>query len=86
MAIAALVLGIISIVLGVFLGGIIGWLCIIVSIAGIVLGALGRNDEQQKGMATAGLVMSIVGLAFGVIEMVVCSALAEALEDVFFWL
>lgn len=86
MAIAALVLGIISIILGLFLGGILGWLCLIVSIAGIILGAMGRNDEQQKSLATAGLVMSIVGMAFGVVEMVVCSALNEVFEDIFFWM
>ncbi len=86
MAIAALVLGIISIILGLFLGGILGWLCIMVSIAGIILGALGRNDEQQKSLATAGMIMSIIGLSFGVIEMIVCNALSEALEDIFFWM
>lgn len=86
MAIAALVLGIISIILGLFLGGILGWLCLIVSIAGIILGAMGRNDEQQKSLATAGLVMSIVGMALGVVEMVVCSALNEVFEDIFFWM
>ncbi len=86
MAIAALVLGILSIILGLFLGGILGWLCLIVSIAGIILGAMGRNDEQQKSLATAGLIMSIVGMAFGVVEMVVCSALNEVFEDIFFWM
>ena len=86
MAIAALVLGIISIILGLFLGGFLGWLCIMVSIAGIILGALGRNDEQQKSLATAGMIMSIVGLSLGVVEMIVCNVLSEALEDIFFWM
>ena len=62
MAVASLVLGIISLVIGIFSSGLLGWLGAILAVIGIILGALGRKDPAKKGMATAGLVCSIIGV------------------------
>lgn len=72
MAVASLVLGIISIVLSFFgglnlFGGIIG-------IVGIVLGVLGKKDPEKKGLATAGLVCSIIGTILCFILYIACVA------------
>lgn len=71
MAIASLVLGIISLVLS-FFG--LGMISVITSIIGIILGVLGRKDTEKKGMATAGLVCSIIALVLGIIMWVACAA------------
>lgn len=73
MAIASLVLGIISIVWSTF-GMSIGWLGAIIGIVGIVTGAIGRKDEAHRGMATAGLVCSIIGAALCLLGYVACAA------------
>ena len=70
-AVASLVLGICSLVFP-FIG--LGWLSCIVGIVGTILGALGRKDLEKKGMATAGMVMSIISVAFGVILWLACAA------------
>lgn len=77
MAIASLVLGIISIIFSFFtginlIGGIIG-------IIGIVLGAQGRKDIEKKGIATAGLVCSIIGTILCLIFYVACVACISGL-------
>ena len=62
---AGLVLGIIS---------LLAWfipLCgLPVSVTGIVLSALGRRDPTARGMATAGLVLSIIGVVASIINAV----------------
>ena len=58
LAIAGLVLGIISIVFAF----LYFWVGLIVGIIGIILSVKGRESEK-KSMATAGLVCSIVGTA-----------------------
>jgi hypothetical protein len=74
MGIASLVLGIIAIVIGVFSSGLLGWLGAILAIVGIILGALGRKDPEKKGIATAGLVCSIIGLVLCLILYLACAA------------
>ena len=71
MAIASLVLGIISLVLS-FFG--LGMISVFTAIIGIILGVLGRKDPEKKGMATAGLVCSIIALVIGVIMWIACAA------------
>ena len=73
MAIASLVLGIISLVCGFFLSGY-QWLGAIVGLIGIVLGAKARSDPEKRGMATAGLVCSIIGFILCIILYVACVA------------
>lgn len=76
MGIAALVLGIISIVIGVFSAGALGWIGAIIGILGIILGAIGRNSapEEKRGIATAGLVCSIVGTILCLLFYLACVA------------
>lgn len=76
MAVASLVLGILSLVLP-FVG--LGWVSVFTGIVGIILGALGRKDEAKKGMATAGLVMSIISIALGLILAIACAACVGAI-------
>lgn len=60
-AIAALILGIISMVMVII--PIIGWIIGFgTSVAGIVLGIYGVKNRQKRGMAIAGLVLSILAL------------------------
>ena len=77
MAVASLVLGIVSIIFSFFgginfFGGIIG-------IVGIILGVYGKKDESKKGMATAGLVCSIIGTVLCFIFYVACVACVGSL-------
>ena len=53
MGIASLVLGIISIICGLFLTGF-QWVGAIVGIVGIILGAAAKKNPEKKGIATAG--------------------------------
>ena len=60
MGVASLVLGIISILIGLFTSGLFGWAGAILAIVGIILGAMGRKDPEKKGLATAGLVICLI--------------------------
>ena len=74
MAVASLVLGIIAIIIGAVSAGSLGWLGAILAIIGIVLGALGRKNPEHKGIATGGLVCSIIGLILCLILYIACAA------------
>lgn len=76
MAVASLVLGICSLVFP-FIG--LGWLSALLGIVGIVLGALGKKNVEKQGMATAGIVMSIIAVALGLISWVACAACVGAI-------
>ena len=80
MGVASLVLGIISLVCGVFLAGV-QWVGAIVGLIGIVLGAQGRKNPDSKGMATAGLVCSIIGFILCIILYIACVACATSLYN-----
>lgn len=73
MGVASLVLGIISIVCGIVLPGF-QWVGAIVGLIGIILGAQGRKNPEKKGIATAGLVCSIIGFILSIILYVACVA------------
>ena len=81
MCVSSLVLGIIALVISIFSAGLFGWLGAILAIIGIVLGALGRKNPEKKGIATAGLVVSIVGLALGIILYAACTICAKGAAD-----
>ena len=67
LGVASLVLGIISIVCAWFgYGAIVG---IILGIVGVVLGAMGRK-QSQTGLATAGFVCSLIGLALSTARLI----------------
>lgn len=74
MGVASLVLGIIAVVIGLFTGGSFGWLGAILAIIGIILGALGKKNPEKSGLATAGLVLSIIGLVLCLLLYIACIA------------
>lgn len=70
MAIAALILGIVGLIGSFWMGLISEFFCfvpIFLTVAAIVLGAIGRGEQSKRGMATAGMVLGIVGVVFAVI-------------------
>lgn len=75
LAIAALVLGIVSIVLAWFY--MVNIVAVVAGVVGLVLAIMaGKSYKelgQKNGMATAGLVLSIIGLAFSLIGFFVCT-------------
>lgn len=72
LSIAALVCGIVGIAAGWL--PVFGWIAIVAGIAGIVLGAIGmkkaKANGEPKGLATAGLVLGIIGTAVAVIAVI----------------
>ena len=72
MGVASLVLGIISIVCSFF--GAFSWIGIVLGIAGVIFGAIGRKNIYKQGVATAGLVCSIIGLVLSSILFIACVA------------
>lgn len=74
MGAASLVLGIISIVIGLFSGGGLGWLGAIMGVIGIILGAQGKKIQEQKGLASAGFICSIIGTILCLLMYVACIA------------
>jgi len=77
-AIASLVLGIISLVCVFFgYGALLG---IILGIVGIVLGSMAKK-ETPSGMATAGIVMSIIAIVLCAITFLACVACVGALAS-----
>jgi hypothetical protein len=70
-AIAALVLGIVSIVF-CWVYGVVG---LIPAIVGLILG-ISAKKTAPSGMATAGLVLSVIGLVLNAIILISCVACA----------
>lgn len=81
MGVASLVLGILATIIGLFSAGAFGWLGAIIGIFGIVLGALGRKNAQCKGVATAGLILSIIGFVLSTILYFACVACLAGLSS-----
>lgn len=77
MSIVALVCGILGIV-GAWIP-VVCYVTLVLSIVGIVFGVKGRKvaAENEKGLATAGLVLGIIGAAFAAIG-VICAICAIA--------
>ena len=79
MAVTSLVLGICALVFP-FIG--LGWLSMLLGIVGLVLGALGKKkNPEKKGIATAGLVMSIIAVALGLVSWIACAACVGGLAS-----
>jgi hypothetical protein len=76
MGVAALVLGIIGTLSTITIWGV--WLGLPLSVVALVLGVLGRkqavNQQQPTGVATAGLVLGIVGTAIGALVFAMCAS------------
>ena len=79
LSIGGLVLGIISLVMAVFGAlflGIFGYIAaILTGIVGIILSVLGKK-KNPSGAATAGLVLSLIGLILGAIFFISCAICA----------
>ena len=77
LAIASMVLGI----CGVVFGCCFYWIAFVLGVIGLILGAVALAKKTRgRGMAIAGLVLSIITIAFGVIGLVCGAALyTEAL-------
>jgi len=73
MGVASLVLGIISLVIAIIFPAF-GWLGAILGLVGVILGAAGRKNVEKKGIATAGLVCSIIGLILCLLFYIACAA------------
>ncbi len=75
MAVAALVLGIFGTILCWFPAALLG---VPLALVGLILAILARKNavqtQQPTGMATAGMVMSIVGLTLGILLSAACFA------------
>lgn len=83
-SVAALVLGIIGAVFGWF--GVLGIVALACSIVGIVLAVIGRKKSlialgKPSGMATAGLVLSIIGASLAAIGVIACFACAACIGN-----
>ena len=78
MGIASLVLGIIAIIVDAATVGTAGIIGVILGIIGIILGVLGRKREETRGVATAGLVCSIIGVVLGLAFYIACVACVAA--------
>ena len=83
MAIAGMVLGILSLVFLLPFLWPVAFIGIILAVVGLVLSIIARNKlatpEEGRGMATAGMVMSIIALALCVIVFVACVACAACI-------
>ena len=78
MAVASLVLGILAIVFS-FAGVGVQWIGGIIGIVGIILGVVAKKDPEKKGMATAGLVCSIIGTVLCILIYIACVACVTSL-------
>ena len=74
MAVASLVLGIISIVMTVMTVGVYGWLAALLGIIGIILGVQAKKNPEKAGLAQAGFIVSIVGTVLGAAMYFACVA------------
>ncbi len=79
MGVAALVLGIVSIVFGMI--PFIGWIGVICGIIAIVLGVMGKKDEAEKGKAQAGFIMGIIGVSLSLILWISCAICVSKVSD-----
>ncbi len=78
MGIASLVLGIVSIIF-IFMPWLAGW-GVLLGAAGIVLAVLARK-KGETGVATAGLVCSVVGAAICGIMYIACAQAKNEIES-----
>lgn len=81
MATAALVCGILGLIGGFI--PVVNYFTLVLSIVAIVLGVKAKKElaaqSQPTGMATAGLVMGIIGVSFAVIGILTVAACAGAI-------
>jgi hypothetical protein len=82
LAIASMVLGIIAICLAVFSCGLLSPISVILAIIGVIFAGVSLNmyktatEKSGKGMATTGMVLSLIVLIIAIIIMFSCGGLA----------
>ena len=81
MAIASMVMGILSLVFWLVVLGYV-----IFAPLGIIFGIVAKKQGYPGGMATAGLVMSIISIATGALYWVVCVCFFAAMTSPALWL
>lgn len=85
LAVAGLVLGIVSLVFAF----LYTWIGLIAGIVGIILSVKGRVSVEKRGIATAGLVCSIIGTALSGIfiacALCVVGTAIDAINDMSSW-
>lgn len=79
MGLASLICGIITLVMAIFSASGLGVVGVALGIIGIILGALGRKDPAQHSMATAGMIISIIGLIINIVVFIACVACIGAI-------
>ena len=72
MAVASLILGLVALVFS-FVPGV-EWIGTITGLVGIILGAIARKNPEKRGLATGGLVCSIIGFILSIILYIACVA------------
>lgn len=81
MGVASLVLGIIAVLIALFAQSV-GYIGIILGVIGIILAALGmKKNPEKKGIAVAGLVLSIIATAICAIVWISCVICAAAITS-----
>ena len=83
MAIASLVLGILSLISLFFAFLPVGFL--ILSTLAIIFGAVSKKQGYLGGMATAGIVMGVISLALGLLFWIACMTICAAVATPAFW-
>ena len=82
MAAGSLVLGIISLVMAFFIpGATVKWIGAILALIGIVLGVQGRKIPEKHGLATGGMVCSIIGFIACIIVVIACAGVMGGLAS-----
>lgn len=75
-AVFSLICGILAIILGCCC-----WIGLIPGIVGIILSVLSKKNNEKSGIATAGLICSIIGAAFGAIGLIFSFVAAKAISS-----
>lgn len=76
MAAGSLVLGIISLVMAFIIpGSTVKWIGTVLALIGIILGVQGRKIPEKHGLATGGMVCSIIGFIACIIVVIACAGL-----------
>ena len=76
MAAGSLVLGIISLVMAFIIpGSTVKWIGAVLALIGIILGVQGRKDPEKHGLATGGMVCSIIGFIACIIVVIACAGI-----------
>lgn len=79
MGVGSLVLGIVSLVMAFIIpGATVKWIGAVLALIGIILGVQGRKQPDKQGIATGGLVCSIIGFIACIIVVIACAGCATA--------